>query len=116
MIEVARRYTFVGVHHVPGLPAPWCERHRHVYTVEIAARSYDDCEIVVDTDLLDEAWTFVFYMRDDVVDMDSLYGAENTTVESLARNWLASIRSRVPQVYRVVAWEDESRWGSAQVD
>lgn len=108
MSQVARLYRFRGRHHVPGLPAPWCEPHEHDYTVEVVARG--DLPIVVDTDLLDRAWevvqpAFVWL---------ATYAPRDTTVEALSHRWLNDLSAAVPEVFRVTVWEDDTRWGSAE--
>lgn len=109
MTEVARRYRFRGRHHVPSLPEPWCEPHEHDYTVEVVARG--DAPVVIDTDLIDEAWQAV---RPAFV-LTAAYAPNETTVEALAERWLRDLHAAVPAVFRVVVWEDDDRWGAADL-
>lgn len=109
-IEVARRYDFQGIHHVPDLPAPWSGRHTHSYMVEVVAQGTG--RIVVDTDTIDAAWRAEM-PEALLVDLDERYGPANTTVEALAARWLRILQAWVPEVVRVVVWEDLTRWGSA---
>jgi hypothetical protein len=114
--EVARRYTFTGRHHVPGLPEPWCTPHRHVCTVEVIARVTGVQRLVVDTDALDRAWRATVPLPEvGELDLDRLYGAASTTVEALAARWLGTLRAQVPAVRRVVVWEDGDRWGACEI-
>jgi 6-pyruvoyl-tetrahydropterin synthase len=120
MVTVARRYTFHGRHHLPQLAAPWNQPHEHLYTVEVEAGGpYERgvlVAIVVDTDRIDEAWAALGPPSSDgslVADLDSLYGAERTTVEALATRWLSELVQKVPQVTAVTVWEDDERWGRA---
>jgi 6-pyruvoyl-tetrahydropterin synthase len=116
MNEVARRYQFIATHHVPGLPEPWSIPHQHLYTVEVIARGVGS--LIVDTDDMDRRWDEIrpnpFGDIAHGADLDQEYGAANTTVEALATRWLRGFRERLPMVARVVVWEDESRWGSAE--
>ncbi len=115
MIEVARVYRFDGRHHVPSLPYPWCEPHDHRYTVEVVARGAGP--VVVDTDLIDRAWkTIGLPYSLELIDLDAIYKPEDTTVEALATTWLEVLRGMVPEVCRVRVWEDETRWGLAEID
>ncbi len=108
MNQVARRYRFRGRHHVPSLPAPWCEPHEHDYTVEVVARG--DLPVVVCTDTLDAEWERVR----PVFALTDAYDPESTTVEALSARWLADLHAAVPEVFRVVVWEDDDRWGAAE--
>lgn len=113
MSQVARLYRFRGRHHVPSLPFPWCEPHEHDYTVEVVARG--GLPVVVSTDLIDVAWReYGFLPSPPTHDLSDAFGAENTTVETLANHWLTLLAADIPEVSRVTVWEDDTRWGSAE--
>jgi 6-pyruvoyl-tetrahydropterin synthase len=128
MIEVARVYRFRGRHHVPGLAGPWGTPHSHVYTIEVVARvdsvrsfvlllaDHDaPSRMIVDTAKIDEAWALEGLPDVPVThDLDSIFGAERTTVEALAARWLVALQRHVGVVRRVVVREDDERWGAAE--
>lgn len=112
---VARRYRFHATHHVEGLAEPWSSPHGHGYTVEVVAElDGQTTDLVVDTDALDEVWAL----------LEREYGLEGsdlnestpttTTVEDLARWFLAAFGAVSERVRQVTVWEDEDRWGRAR--
>lgn len=116
MIELGRRYFFDGRHHLPQLAGTeWGEVHQHAYTVEVVCSVHSPMD--VDTADIDAAWEMIRPQPQGYpVNMDKIYGAENTTVEWLAAHWLKRFRVRFLEVARVVVWEDDSRWASASVN
>lgn len=119
VVEVARRYTFSGKHHVPDLPKPWSVPHMHEYTVEVVARG-SDSRVVVDTDLVDRAWASIFSSLPSsaqtdarVIDLDAAYEPRWTTVESLSHRWLRDLSDLVSEIVEVSVWEDMERRGTA---
>lgn len=105
---VARRYRFSAKHHVSGLGERWAEPHGHDYTVEVVAEGLI-APVVVDTDLMDDAWEPIG-LRIDGTDLNESVGGP-TTVEDLAATFLRAMPGFVREV---TVWEDDDRWGRAR--
>jgi len=103
-------------HVMPGMPPPEGERHSHDYRLDIVVRrdELDECGMVVDLDLLDEA------LRDaaaqvDGTDLETVVPADAVTVEVFARwahDQLAAALGRLPGVTLAVrVWESPTAFG-----
>jgi hypothetical protein len=117
-VTVARRYQFTATHSLPMLGPPWNEPHSHRYTVEVVAESTRCTDLgedvlpgFFDTDILDAAWNAIAPRHGADLDVD---WPGDSTVESLASDFLAALGAFDLPVIEVTVWEDDNRWGRAR--
>src|SRR5436190_20399682 len=109
--RVARTYRFYGRHALTSVGPPWNEPHAHLYTVEVVAEADVGAGgLVVDTELIDEAWEYLGLPDKSIGEHDLNASFDDTSVEGLSRMWFEQMSRRVPQVAGVTVKEDDTRW------